>query len=236
VARRNPDLIAISMRMHLPDRCCQHLDVEMRCQLFFLGFELLPGRYPPQYASVVPEWSVSLSPKDHRAGPFNITLRFSDLTGMLECIGMDLSSTGPPLTTTAVRKLNTGTLIAKGRTRLVRSGAGRTTLDSQRLVTHEAEVRLAQLRRGGGRAPTYGVKHFVEVADQYLSAIRNNRSALRAIAKRWGVKESAASKWLKVCRDIGLLDPTTKGKRSGRSAVASPATVKAKASVFSSVG
>jgi len=173
---------------------------------------------------------VVLEPKDHKRGPFRVILQFTDRTGILECFGMDISSTERPLSTTAVRNLNPGTLIAKGRARLVRSGAGRGAIDKQELG-RVAEAGLDRIRRGGGRTPTYGAEHFVEVADKYLWAIQNNRSALRAIARHWKVNEPAASKWLKVCRDIGLLDPTTKGKRSGRSKVALPATVNAKASV-----
>ncbi len=66
-----------------------------------------------------------------------------------------------------------------------------------------------------GRADAHDDAHWHAVAEVYLAG------GTKAVARTWGVSKGTAGKWVWVVRNQkGLLDPTQRGKRSGRSSPA----------------
>ena len=59
----------------------------------------------------------------------------------------------------------------------------------------------------GGRPRAYEPAHYGQVAGVYLKAVREGRGdPTKAVAERWSVSTSAASKWVAHARTDGLLD------------------------------
>ena len=144
-------------------------------------------------------------------GNYDVTLRFALIDGRMECVGADIEVVQGrrprALTAEALRALPFGSLVAKRRPE-----AG-VTLRVGQAVAHEEALPITPVkRRRGGRPPIYGPEHWQEVARIYTEAWAKNKTPTRAVARHWGVSESAAAKWVAKCRDLGLLPKTTKGK------------------------
>jgi hypothetical protein len=104
---------------------------------------------------------------------------------------------------------------------------GRITWTGQQVM-----LTTTRVKRRGGRPPKYDLEHWQAVAQIYRDAsAQSNRKPTRSVARHFKVTESAAAKWVAKCRDLGLLPKTTRGKVRAGDAVATPATVRAVASV-----
>jgi len=137
-------------------------------------------------------------------------------------IGADPSATEPddaPVIITAelIRSVPVGLLIEKVhqyRAAHLREELERPDVQqAQREIRQSLERRLAQAEREarqGGRG--LGPSHYAEVAEIYLEA---SGSPTTEVAKRKNVSVSTAATWVSRARDMGLLDPTTKGRAGG---------------------
>lgn len=78
------------------------------------------------------------------------------------------------------------------------------------------QINSAAPERPRGRPPLYGREHYEDVAATYLDALASGRPTTQAVAARFGVSDSAASKWVATARHTwGLLPRTSKGRSAG---------------------
>jgi hypothetical protein len=130
----------------------------------------------------------------------------------LEWIGFEVErAEGKPkrsLETQVFRKVRFADLADEGRSRLLRERP-QLLPQSERL---EGLPPLTKKRRRPGR---YGEDHYAAVAALYVDAWRRNENPTQAVAKRFGVSHSAASKWVRRARDLRMISRTTPGKASG---------------------
>lgn len=122
-----------------------------------------------------------------------------------------------PLTATTVREFPTGGTLALDRkinARLQKAFAKalsdpRYARERRRRIAAAEQWEESQAGKPGPKK--YGAAHFREVAEVYLDALIGGKPTL-AVAERFVVSKSTAAKWVARARQIGLLDPTQRGK------------------------
>jgi hypothetical protein len=151
-------------------------------------------------------------PWPRKSGPFEVTLRFEWVEGRWECVSVHLDAIDAAdrkpatITSSLLRKLPLRRFIGQ----LVTFKAALTTEEDG--ITYRFERDYTAIGPKGGRPPTHGLDHFVEVAQVYREAYGENRTPTRAVAKHFRVTPSAAAKWVARCRELGLLPKTSRGK------------------------
>lgn len=67
-----------------------------------------------------------------------------------------------------------------------------------------------------GRPPMYGPEHWRQVATVYAESYQSGSGTpTQEVADKFKVSKSTAAKWVHRCREMGLLNPTSKGKPGG---------------------
>lgn len=87
---------------------------------------------------------------------------------------------------------------------------------ASRHTESEAEViqQLASEPRRGGRKG-YGDDHYATVAEVYATAWADGVHPTKAVAEHWLIAKTTAAKWVSRARDLGFLEPTTRGRPGG---------------------
>ena len=78
----------------------------------------------------------------------------------------------------------------------------------------EAIQQLASEPRRGGRKG-HGDDHYAAVAEFYATAWTDGVHPTEAVAEHWTVAKTTAAKWVSRARELGFLEPTTKGRPGG---------------------
>ncbi len=78
----------------------------------------------------------------------------------------------------------------------------------------EAIQQLASEPRRGGRKG-HGDDHYAAVAEVYATAWTDGVHPTEAVAEHWTVAKTTAAKWVSRARELGFLEPTTKGRPGG---------------------
>ena len=136
-----------------------------------------------------------------------------------------------PITASALRSVPLGKLVNEFLDRLRenpikasrRSASG--TADDMREAADELEGRhteseaaaLQQLasepRRGGRRGHSHD--HYAAVAEVYAKAWADGVHPTKAVAEHWTIAKTTAAKWVSRARELGFLEPTTRGRPGG---------------------
>lgn len=153
---------------------------------------------------------------DPDRGPWMLELRFQDVDGRPECVGLKLTSMatreendqapphlqlpeiGIPLTTGIIRDLKLGERIRDSRTHLDRP-----------LFGEPAPV----VRPSGMRESTF--KRLEEAAEVYKAAFAGQGKPTSAVAEHFGLTVGGASNLVSRARELGLLPPTSQGASHG---------------------
>jgi hypothetical protein len=148
------------------------------------------------------------------ASPWRIRLWFGAIDGRVECtrfmMWMGDTPEGQPVTATALRGVNLGSLI-DGIPRRVRDEVAATAAPLAELAERISPVE--QRRRG--RPSQYDLDHWKAVAIVYRKAA--GRKPTQAVADHFGVSRPTASGWVRRCRDLGVLGETD-ARRAGERA------------------
>jgi hypothetical protein len=152
------------------------------------------------------------------ASPWRIHLWFEAIDGRIECTRFLMwmgdtpdgqpSPEGQPVTATALRGVNLGTLI-DGLPRAVRE---QVAAHAQLAAVVE---RMPVEPRRVGRKPLYDRDHWRKVAEVYRKAA--GRSPTKAVADHFNVSRATASGWVRRARDAGALGETEE-RRAGEHA------------------
>ena len=172
-------------------------------------------------------------------GPWWVYLRFGEVAGRIECIGVEVMGNPDgkdqaPLTALAVRRLPVGRLVDRARREYRERLQAASGLDpspgdwNPDTPQEERQPILDQLRAGirarlplverefaserKGRPSLYGPEHFARVVEVYLKTLSAGGNPTAEVARRFGVTRSAAAKWVARAREMGLLPPTTRGR------------------------
>lgn len=78
----------------------------------------------------------------------------------------------------------------------------------------EAIQQLASGPRRGGRKG-HGDGHYAAVAEVYATAWADGVHPTKAVAEHWSIAKTTAAKWVFKARELGFLEPTTKGRPGG---------------------
>jgi hypothetical protein len=78
----------------------------------------------------------------------------------------------------------------------------------------EAIQQLASEPRRGGRKG-HGDDHYAAVAEVYATAWADGFHPTKAVAEHWSIAKTTAAKWVFRARDLGFLEPTTRGRPGG---------------------
>jgi hypothetical protein len=78
----------------------------------------------------------------------------------------------------------------------------------------EAIQQLASEPRRGGRKG-HGDRHYAAVAEVYAIAWAGGGHPTKAVAEHWSVAKTTAAKWVLRARELGFLQPTTRGRPGG---------------------
>jgi hypothetical protein len=171
-----------------------------------------------------------------------IYLRFGEIGGRIECIGVEVMGNPDlpdqaPVTALALRSLPFGKLVDRARRAYREALAAAAGEESEgagwspgltpaereeiaRRVRDDVGHRLALAEQDAGanrtgRPSLYSPEHFARVAEVYTAAWRAGGNPTEEVARRFGTSRSAAAKWVARTRAMGLLLPTTKGKAGG---------------------
>jgi hypothetical protein len=164
---------------------------------------------------------------DERKGPLAVSFHWAEIAGRAECVGIDirtfveeppprkLRTTGPaglqPVTASGIRRIPLTRLM--DRAREAKGTASYLTAKRLKYVTEKARARAREHlplfekppRKGrGGRPPEYDRAHFEQVAKIYRKAPTAKRT--KAVADFFTVSSSAAAKWVRRARDMGLIE------------------------------
>lgn len=95
-----------------------------------------------------------------------------------------------------------------------------------RWAKRREEAMAANRGRGGRRG--HGPAHYADVATVYADAWAKGGHPTQAVSGHWTVAKATAAKWVARARELGFLEPTTKGRAGGvptiTDAAASPAS------------
>jgi hypothetical protein len=156
---------------------------------------------------------------------FSISFRFQDIRGRLECVGVEVSRSNHPITTSFMRSHRWSELIeAKKRINLrrARRWASRKGLPTSRLpveaeLTREAVKMISAWEASvGGRPRQYGPDHWAQVVTIYSDAYGAGLPPTKAVADTFQVSRSTAAKWVARARRDGLLPKTKPRVARGR--------------------
>ncbi len=124
---------------------------------------------------------------------------------------------GPhPVTTTGVRDLNIAGVLAALRVKALEHQAQyrgyiETVPMSPEMEPHRADLlgtpAFTDERPARGRPVEHGPDHYVRVAEVYRAAELAGRPPTKAVADELHGSRSAAAKWVRKARDLGLLGP-----------------------------
>lgn len=156
--------------------------------------------------------------RHHEPLPFPVTVHFAILDGrhepvLLE-IGADFDSARDPrpISAAEVRSIPIGEIVAEAGWLLRRYIREIAAGDVEANERTRARARNAQVAvEGTGRL--YGIDHWQEVARIYREAMSTRQPTL-VVSEHFHVSRSTAAKWVRRCRDLGLLPETTQGKTS----------------------
>jgi hypothetical protein len=133
-----------------------------------------------------------------------VRLNFEAINGRIECTRFEMwmpdTDEGRPVTASALRKVNIGTLIDG-----VVPDAVREAATEHPLFAAIAET-FPTAARPKGRPPQYDLKHWKKVAAIYRKA--GGRKPTQAVADAENVSRSTAVGWVRRCRELGVLGPT----------------------------
>lgn len=172
---------------------------------------------------------------DPETGPWLVQLRWGAINGRAECVGIDITSARPedvfedrwsaltermpetatPLTTSVLRNLRIGELIAEEREQMATTMGELVGPDDESLNVFGASGRTM---RDSTR------KRLQRVADTYRKAWHQGKPPVQTVAKRFGVSEAAASKLVFRARSAGMLPPTSSGVPAAAGGDVSPST------------
>ncbi|MFA5890412.1 MAG: hypothetical protein WDA27_05620 [Actinomycetota bacterium] len=157
---------------------------------------------------------------------WRIKLTFDQVGSSMECVGVEImgyafgadprARQSKVLTATALRSIPLAKLIKERRGRVV--GLFRAGLDNEDAdwrARTEGELERWESTRSVGRPPEYGADHWRKVAQTYREAFRRGDHPTKAVAARFHLSHSAATKHVARTRALGLLGPTKKGKAGG---------------------
>ena len=178
---------------------------------------------------------------DAKKGPNHIGIHFDVIDGEPLCVGVELWSRNPPppdkrhrspflhqedraetIDTTLWRSIPIGRLLRESRARheaFAHRLADPTSRVADGLAAVYPEGKPASSIRADGRRMLrhwqgrrrYPPEHFAEVARVYQSSVEGGRPTL-SVAETFGVEKSTAAKWVARARNLGYLEPTTKGR------------------------
>jgi hypothetical protein len=180
---------------------------------------------------------VELHPRQHRMGPWAITVELADVDGRLECVGISVrSSSSKSLTAEAFRGVRLGRVVDLARRNITARTSGSMGQVTRVDLAKDAQAELDRRDFSKGGAHGLPPRELARVADVYAQAWREGRKPTQAVAKRFHITPSAAAKRVHRARQLGLLSATTKGKPSGgmvrgRTSLAVSGEMKAKATV-----
>ena len=157
---------------------------------------------------------------DSTIGPWKLEIELGAVSGRVECVGLEVKPlrrpSSEPLTVTTIREMPLHSLMQEQRLE--------SSDDFLKLVGIELPAKVGSLGDAGlgilgierprqaGR-PEVALDDIEKAAKVYLAAPTAPR---KAVAKELGIGESTAAKWIQRARKLGLISPTTPGKRSGR--------------------
>ena len=176
-----------------------------------------------------------------RAGKPDLVLHFAMIEGRPECVGIEVGARvsppgstdrrwrlkdtatieGPlrPISAADVRGLGLGEEVRRARAKMIRDlRIIESSGDLPKRWRAEARERLALVEKDGGRRPgrprMYDAEHFRKVADFYREGATNGLTPTRWVARKYGVSQSTAAKWVARARspEYGFLPPTTRGR------------------------
>jgi hypothetical protein len=140
-------------------------------------------------------------------------LAWGTVEGRLECVGIELTSQGQTLTVSRLtaellRRFPLGRLIDEGRRQ-------QDWWMPQEQELFRQLLRKAEEAGGSGRLTP---RHLAEVAMVYTKAHLAGEPPTKAVQEwwKWGpVPYGTAARWVTRCRQLGLLEPTEKGRGGG---------------------
>lgn len=161
----------------------------------------------------------AMSWPDRLQGPWRLDVRWREVDGRLECNGLEIQPLedrgGMILTAATLRSIPLGSIIDelwRRRAAALAHDAGLPAPDASSDTYVPVFSRVEQPRPRVGRPPKYDTEHYQNVARVYSTAFAARRSPVKAVAEAYGVKHSAAAKWVSVARGRGFLPPTNAGK------------------------
>ncbi len=136
-----------------------------------------------------------------------------------------------PVTASALRSVPLGKLVndflerlrknPKRASRRLVSGTADDMLEAadelkNRYTDSEAKAiqQLASEPRRGGRKG-HGDGHYADVAEVYATAWADGVHPTKAVAEHWSIAKTTAAKWVFRARELGFLEPTTRGRPGG---------------------
>lgn len=175
------------------------------------------------------EWGTFFWDKEPE-GPWAVTVGLREIEGRMECVGFAITQKEPPegkpyppppiLTAKMVRTIPIGQFIDRTR----RAKAGSAAIVAGLFEDEGRPDEAAWAREYGnrfqakasGRPRMYGDEHYRQVASVYAEGWRMPEGApTKHIAESFHVSHATAARWVRVCRDKGLLGETTKRKAGG---------------------
>lgn len=172
-------------------------------------------------------------------GPWLVTVHFSPVEGVARCVGIDvrafrerddgpattLDDDVPALTASVMRSLPVGQVIERALATLETIHGDENFLRDA-LAGREAAFKAARKdakayrRRSGRQRYEWDRERLGEAAAVYTheAAVPGRSAPTAAVAKAFTISHSMAAKVVAMCRDEGLLPPTTRGRAEARPA------------------
>ena len=172
---------------------------------------------------VVTDWlAPSVEVWQHDDVPWEVELRWSDVDGYAECVGLQIApkEDGHVLRAATVRALPFGKLVRDARRARYEehggsfvealTGTGRELEIGDTATPVEPWKSQAQRRR-----PQLDDGHYADVARIYSNAVARGAAPRKAVAASMHASDPTAARWISEARNRGLLPPTVPGKARG---------------------